>query len=69
MDKVLKLLFNKSCWNLKQPKLIISVTGGAELKLRNEANSGGGLSRNLIEKFCRDLVKVASTTGKFSILQ
>ena len=34
MNKVLDLLFSKSCWNLKYPGILISVTGGAELSIQ-----------------------------------
>jgi hypothetical protein len=58
MAKIKKLLFGKSFWALKPPKLIISVTGGADIK------SGDGISKNLIDIVCNGLVKVASSTGK-----
>ncbi len=53
LSNVIKLLFDKSYWNLPKPKLIISVTGGAQLKLKS----------NLKESFSKGLVKVASTTN------
>ena len=52
MDTVIKLLMDKNKWNLKQPKLIISVTGGAKCVLQPR----------LKETFCKGLVKVATTT-------
>ena len=55
--RIADVLFGANYWNLKPPKLIISVTGGAELK------AGGGMSKNMIQIICRGLVKAASTTG------
>ena len=57
MDKVIPLLTNKDKWNLKQPKLIISVTGGAKCVL----------NPRLKETFCKSLVKVATTTQSWVI--
>lgn len=56
--KITRLLFGEAYWHLKQPKLIISVTGGADIK------SMAGLSKRLIDVICKGLVKVASSTGK-----
>jgi hypothetical protein len=54
MDKMKTLLFEKPYWGLKRPKLIISVTGGANLK-----------ATKLVQQvFCKGLIKVASSTGK-----
>ena len=52
MEKVISLLRDKDKWNLKEPKLIISVTGGAKCVLEPR----------LKETFCKSLVKVATTT-------
>ena len=52
MPTVIKLLMDKDKWNLKKPKLIISVTGGAKCVLEPR----------LKESFCKGLVKVATTT-------
>lgn len=57
--KIINLLFGEHYWNLKPPKLIISVTGGADIK------STAGMSKRLIEVVCAGLVKVASSTGTF----
>jgi hypothetical protein len=47
-------LFLQKTWNLKKPKLLISVTGGAtKLPIRNR----------LKETFSKSLVKVATTTS------
>ena len=54
LDKILTLLFEKSFWNITEPNLIISVTGGAKLnKIKPE----------LKDKFSKGLVKVATTTN------
>jgi hypothetical protein len=52
MEKVISLLRDKDKWGLKEPKLIISVTGGAKCVLEPR----------LKETFCKSLVKVATTT-------
>ena len=56
--KVAELLFGSDYWALKPPKLIVSVTGGAEVKV------GGGMSKSMIQVVCLGLVKAASTTGR-----
>jgi hypothetical protein len=61
IDKIIKLMFGKHYWNLKPPKLIISVSGGAEIK------SGSGISKGMIDVICKGLVKVASSTGRTHI--
>lgn len=58
IEKIINLLFGKPYWNLKPPKLIISVSGGAEIK------SGNGISKRMIDVICKGLVKVASSTGR-----
>ena len=52
MRTVIKLLMDKNKWNLKQPKLIISVTGGAKCVLEPR----------LKETLCKGLAKVATST-------
>ena len=52
MEKVVSLLRDQDKWKLKEPKLIISVTGGAKCVLEPR----------LKETFCKSLVKVATTT-------
>jgi hypothetical protein len=48
-------LYLQKTWNLKKPKLLISVTGGAgRLPIRNR----------LKETFSKSLVKVATTTSE-----
>jgi hypothetical protein len=56
-DVIEKLLFGRSYWNLPEPKLIISVTGGAKLNLKP----------SLKASFCKGLVKVATTTNALII--
>ena len=54
VDKIFTLLFDKLFWNITEPNLIISVTGGAKLnKIKPE----------LKDKFSKGLVKVATTTN------
>lgn len=53
MSKITRLLFSKNWWDLKPPKLLISVTGGAKLFI----------PKALKEVLCKGLVKVASTTS------
>lgn len=55
MEKITRLLFSESYWALRPPKLLISVTGGADLSM----------SKALKDILCKGLVKVASSTGKF----
>ena len=58
MEKsVIPLLTDKDKWNLREPKLIISVTGGANCVLKPR----------LKETFCKSLVKVATTTQSWVI--
>ncbi|CAF1089555.1 unnamed protein product, partial [Brachionus calyciflorus] len=52
MNKMIKLLFDDNYWQLKYPRLLISVTGGANLSI----------SRLLMDILCKGLVKAASTT-------
>lgn len=59
IDEIIKLLFDKPYWRMKHPKLIISVTGGAQVTVSE-------LVRNIL---CRGLVKAASSTGKFKIFK
>lgn len=33
LEKTIEFMFNENGWNLKKPKLILSVTGGAKLSL------------------------------------
>jgi transient receptor potential cation channel subfamily M protein 2 len=54
MQTIWTLLFSGEYWNMKKPELIISVTGGAKLKL----------AHSLKETFCKGLVKVARNTSK-----
>lgn len=54
METVLKLLFDY--WKLKEPKLLISVTGGAQRF---------NLKPRLRDVFRRGLIKAASSTSKF----
>lgn len=49
-DNILKYMFDT--WSLYHPKLIISVTGGAKVMLKQK----------LKDSFCRNLAKVASST-------
>jgi len=53
MEIILKLLFDSEYWNLRRPRLIISVTGGAKITLK----------KSLRDKFSKGLVKVATTTN------
>ena len=52
-NKLTNLLFSKSLWNIKQPGLIISVTGGTNLDL----------SQTFKDHFCKGLVKAAVNTN------
>lgn len=54
MSKALELLFSKKMWNLRRPKLLISVTGGTHL-LNNKP-----LFR---DTFCKGLFKAATNTS------
>jgi hypothetical protein len=54
IDTIVKYFFQK--WKLKEPKLLISVTGGAKVSL----------NYRLRESFCKSLAKVASTTSNIS---
>ena len=53
ISTMITLLTSRKQWNMKKPELIISVTGGAKLTLKNE----------LKEMFCKGLVKAATTTS------
>ena len=55
----MNLFFLKDLWNLNKPRLIISVTGGATLDIKQEF-------RTLIDVFCKGLIKVASSIGNFN---
>ncbi|RNA11750.1 transient receptor potential cation channel subfamily M member 2-like [Brachionus plicatilis] len=52
MDKMISLLFGKSYWHMKPPKLLISVTGGAQVAVSE-------LVRDIL---CKGLVKAATST-------
>ena len=54
METMVQYLTSKSYWHLKKPELIISVTGGAKLNLK----------QRLKDTFCKSLVKAATTTSK-----
>ena len=53
METMVQYLTSKSYWHLKKPELIISVTGGAKLNLK----------QRLKDTFCKSLVKAATTTS------
>jgi hypothetical protein len=53
MDTMVQYLTSRPYWHLKKPELIISVTGGAKLNLK----------QRLKETFCKSLVKAATTTS------
>ncbi len=57
IDIIKDALFDKKYWNLKYPKLVISVTGGARLKQTK-------LIKNI---FCKGLVKLAASTRKLDL--
>lgn len=57
IDEIIKLLFDKCYWRMKHPKLLISVTGGAQV----------AVSELVRDTLCRGLVKAASSTGKIII--
>lgn len=52
MDQMTQVLFN--CWKLQKPKLLISVTGGAQ---------NFGLKSKLKDVFRKGLVKAAQSTS------
>lgn len=55
MKSVMEILFGKDYWSLKEPELIISVTGGAApLKMNHTFK----------ETFGKGLVKVATNTSR-----
>ena len=47
------LFFSKELWNLKTPRLVISITGGARLNINPK----------LIKIFCQGLIHVATNTS------
>ena len=51
----MRLLYSDRFWNLKSPRLLISVTGGANLDI----------DPRLREIICKGIIRVASSTGKF----
>ena len=53
-DALLKLLFDKRLWRLKQPGLLISITGGTKLDITPAFK----------EHFCQGLVKAAMNTSE-----
>ena len=57
MNSILKFLFAKAYWSLPEPKLIISVTGGAKINIKP----------HLKVAFSKGLVKVATTTNALII--
>ena len=54
ISTMIALLTSKKKWNMKKPELIISVTGGAKLKI----------NKKLKETFCKGILKAATTTSK-----
>jgi hypothetical protein len=54
ISTMIALLTSKKKWNMKKPELIISVAGGAKLKINNK----------LKETFCKGILKAATTTSK-----
>ncbi len=56
IDKIIRLMYQ--CWNLKEPKLLISVTGGAQRF---------SLKPRLKDVFRKGLVKAAVSTGPSSV--
>ena len=55
MDTMVRFL--DETWKLKKPKLLISVTGGANVVIK----------QRLKESFCKSLVKAATATSKIFI--
>lgn len=53
MEKMITLLFEKSYWNMNSPRLLISVTGGAQV----------AVSELVRDTLCKGLVKAASSTS------
>jgi hypothetical protein len=51
--RVIEFMLSPQCWNLKQPKMLISVTGGAKFSL----------NAKLKDVFRKGLVKAALSTG------
>ena len=49
------LFFSKELWNLNKPRLVISITGGARLKI----------NPSLVKIFCQGLIRVATNTSIF----
>lgn len=60
MEKMMQLLFDQQFWELKSPRLLISVTGGAKISTIS--------SHLLRDTLCKGLVKAASTTSKLNLL-
>ncbi len=54
-SKLIELFYSKSHWNLKKPKMLISVSGGTKISIKPDFKV----------KFCQGLYKIAKTTGKF----
>lgn len=54
VSQLIKMMFSKSHWNLKKPKMLISVSGGTKLSIKPDFKT----------KFCQGLSKVTKTTGK-----
>lgn len=54
LESIMGLLFGNDYWNMRMPELVISVTGGANLKL----------THTLKETFGKALVQVATDTSK-----
>lgn len=56
-DKIMKLLFTSNQWDLAQPKLLISISGGSHLNLKPSFE----------KKFCQGLNNAACSTSKENI--
>ncbi len=52
-DQLIKFLTSKTYWNLKRPKMLISVSGGTRIDVSPELKT----------KFCQGLYRAAKTTG------
>lgn len=59
VSKIIELLYSKSYWHLKKPKMLISVSGGTKISISPEFKA----------KFCQGLYKIAKSTGYLFLIQ
>jgi hypothetical protein len=56
----MEILFGKKFWNLKQPKLLISITGGTHFLYHRSS---------FVDYFSKGLAKAAMNTGEIESLK